>query len=76
MSDNEDVQPASRHLSIATASDGQAYVLASDIVTLLRAIADSCRNLADEPECDLRSAAGAIDYEADNIDCMAIERTR
>jgi hypothetical protein len=75
MSD-ETVQPASSQLNIVPATDGQAYIPAHDVVAFLRAIASSCRNLADDPDCDLHSAAGAIDYEADNIDCRAIQHAR
>ncbi|WP_394436217.1 hypothetical protein [Streptomyces sp. SGAir0957] len=73
--DDEDLQPASRHLNIITDCDGQTWISAHEVVTLLRAIANTHRNLADDPDCDLHSAAAAIDYEADNIDFMAIAKT-
>ncbi|MFJ9740855.1 hypothetical protein [Streptomyces sp. NPDC101166] len=66
---------ATDRLPLVTATDGHAYLGADAVVALLRAIAESCRNLADEPECDLRTAAAAIDMEADNLDCRAIMRT-
>lgn len=79
MSDDDDdeyVPPASRDLNVVTANDGTAYIPAHEVVRLLRAIADSCRTLAGDPDCDLRSAAAAIDFEADNVDCMAIANTK
>lgn len=67
---------ATSRLPIVTDRDGHAYLGAEAIVELLRAIAESCNNLADDPDCDLRTAAAAIDMEADNLACRAIERTR
>ena len=67
---------ATDQLPIVTDTAGHTYIGADAVVVLLRAIAESCRNLADDPDCDLRSAAAAIDLEADNLDCRAIERTR
>ncbi|MEU8569228.1 hypothetical protein AB0C51_12845 [Streptomyces pathocidini] len=74
MSD-EHVEPASSRLPIVTSTDGHAYIGCDAVVAYLRAIAESCRNLADDPDCDLRSAATAIDLEADNLDCRAIGHT-
>lgn len=65
---------ATSRIPIATA-DGRPYIPADAVVALLRAIAESCRNLADDPDCDLRTAAAAIDLEADNLDCRAIGLT-
>jgi hypothetical protein len=75
VNDEEHVQPASSRLPIVTANDGHAYIGVDAVVALLRAIAESCRALADEPDCTLRSAADAIDFEADNLDCRAIAHT-
>lgn len=79
MSDPEDddslEQPASSSLPIATGNDGHAYIGCDAVVAFLRAIADSCRNLADDPECDLITLADTLDIEADNLDCRAIEHT-
>lgn len=69
-------QPASTALPIVTSTDGHAYLGCDAVVALLRAIAESCRNLADDPDCDLRTAAAAIDVEADALDCRAIAYTR
>lgn len=66
---------ATSQLPIVTSTDGHAYLGVDAVVALLRAIAESCRNLADDPDCDLRGAATAIDLEADNLDCLAIMRT-
>lgn len=67
---------ATSRLPIATSTDGQAYLAADAVVELLRAIAESCRMLADDPDYSLDAVAIAIDMEADNLDCRAIERTR
>lgn len=77
MTDEDDVpvQPASTNLPIVTAADGQPYLGCDAVIVFLRAIADSCRNLANEPDCDLDNAAAAIDYEADNLECRAIAHT-
>ena len=77
MTDEDDdlVQPASTSLPIVTATDGQPYIGCDAVLALLRAIADSCRNFADEPDCDLDSAAAAIDVEADALECRAIAHT-
>ncbi|RRQ81526.1 hypothetical protein [Streptomyces griseofuscus] len=68
-------EPVSSQLPIVTDTDGRAYIPACAVVALLRAIAATHRDLADEPGCDLRAGAAAIDAEADNLDCRAIERT-
>lgn len=77
MTDENDtpIQPASTSLPIVTATDGQPYLGCDAVIAFLRAIADSCRNLADNPECDLDTAAAAIDYEADALECRAIAHT-
>lgn len=67
---------ATSRLPIVTATDGHPYIGADAVVALLRAIAESCRTLADDPDCDLRTAAAAIDLEADNLDCRAISMTK
>ena len=72
---DEPAEHATSQLPIVTATDGHAYIGADAVVLLLRVIATSCRDLADDPDCDLRTAATAIDLEADNLDCLAIERT-
>ncbi|MFE6785157.1 hypothetical protein ACFVFF_23160 [Streptomyces sp. NPDC057680] len=63
-------------IPMSPASDGQAWIPAAGVVQLLRAIADGHRGLADDPECDLRSGADAIEAEADAIECRAIIQTR
>lgn len=73
--DDAPVQPATTSLPIVTATDGQPYIGCDAVLALLRAIADSCRNLAPDPDCDLDSAAAAIDYEADALECRAIAHT-
>jgi hypothetical protein len=73
---DEPAEHATSQLPIVTATDGHAYIGADAVVVLLRAIAESCRCLADDPDCDLHTAAAAIDLEADNLDCRAIERTQ
>ncbi|MFE9382343.1 hypothetical protein ACFYMO_03765 [Streptomyces sp. NPDC007025] len=74
MSD-ETVQPASNRMPIVTATNGQPYIAACNVLALLRAVADSCRNLADDPDCDLDTAAAAIDLEADALEVRAIHHT-
>jgi len=69
-------EPATSQLPIATSTDGQTFIGVDAVVALLRAIAESCRILADDPDSGgLRASGAAIDLEADNLDCRAIERT-
>ncbi|GAA2929588.1 hypothetical protein [Streptomyces enissocaesilis] len=75
MSGHEHIPPASNQLPIVTGTDGQAYIPADAVAAFLRAVAESCRNLADDPDCNLRTAGAAIDLEADALDCRAILRT-
>ena len=55
---------AADRLPIVTASDGQPYLPCEAVLALLRAIAESCRTLADDPDCTLHGAGDAIDIEA------------
>ncbi|MFJ4974176.1 hypothetical protein ACIP6X_02295 [Streptomyces coeruleorubidus] len=66
---------AADKLPVYSGSDGRAYLACDDAVALLRAIAETCRNLADDPDCDLHGAGTAIDTEADALACRAIEHT-
>ena len=66
---------AADRLPITTASNGQPYLPCDAVLALLRAIAESCRNLADDPDCDLHSAGAAIDIEADSLETRAIAHT-
>ncbi|MFD5221371.1 hypothetical protein ACFWMH_27400 [Streptomyces tendae] len=59
-----------------TSSDGQPYLSCEAVLAFLRAIAESCRNLADDPDCDLHAAGAAIDIEADTLEFRAIAATR
>ncbi|MFF6966287.1 hypothetical protein ACFY9G_23330 [Streptomyces anthocyanicus] len=59
-----------------TANDGQPYLSCEAVLVLLRAIAESCRNLADDPDCDLHTAGAAIDIEADALESRAIAATQ
>ncbi|MFH9574209.1 hypothetical protein ACH4MG_27175 [Streptomyces sp. NPDC017454] len=63
-------------MPIVTANDGQPYMPCEAALVLLRAIAESCRNLADDPDCDLHTAGAAIDIEADTLETRAIAATR
>ncbi|MEV8548353.1 hypothetical protein AB0L04_00660 [Streptomyces glaucescens] len=67
---------AADKMPVYSGSDGRAYLACDDVVALMRAIAASCRSLADDPDCDLPSAGAAIDIEADALACRAIEHTR
>ncbi|WP_405747801.1 hypothetical protein [Streptomyces canus] len=58
-----------------TASNGQPFVPCDAVLALLRAITESCRNLADGPDCDLHGAGAAIDIEADTLEARAISYT-
>ncbi|MEU5900582.1 hypothetical protein [Streptomyces venezuelae] len=60
---------------IVTASNGQPFMPCDAVLTLLRAVAESCRNLSDDPDCDLHSAGAAIDIEADALEARAIAAT-
>lgn len=72
---DEPVEHASSQLPIVTAADGHAYLRVDAAVVLLRALAETCRTLAGDPDCTLHGAAAAIDIEADNLDCRAIMKT-
>ncbi|GAA2219527.1 hypothetical protein GCM10010400_76530 [Streptomyces aculeolatus] len=74
--DDAPVRHASDSIPIVTAVDGQPIMRVDAAVALLRAIAESHRNLADDPDCDLRTAAAAIDLEADALEVRAIGYTR
>ena len=65
---------ATSRLPIATA-DGRPYIPADAVVALLRAIAESCRDLVDDPEYGLGDVAAAIEMEADELTCRAIAAT-
>lgn len=66
---------AADQMPIVTANDGQPYMSCEAVLVLLRAIAESCRNLADDPDCDLHTAGAAIDVEADALEARAIGHT-
>ncbi|WP_369211327.1 hypothetical protein [Streptomyces flavofungini] len=66
---------AADSVPIVTASSGQPFMPCDAVLALLRAIAASCRTLADDPDCDLHSAAAAIDIEADALEARAIGHT-
>ena len=70
------VEHVGNQIPIVTANDGTPYIPAVAVVALLRGIASSCTKLADDPDCDLHSAAAAIDIEADVLECRAIMQTR
>jgi hypothetical protein len=76
MSDDQPIEHVGNQIPLLTGTDGQVYIPADVVVALLRGIASSCTNLADDPECTLRGAAAAIDLEADAIECRAIIQTR
>lgn len=66
---------AANSLPIVTASNGQPFMPCDAVLALIRAIAESCRNLADDPDCDLHTAGAAIDTEADALEARAIAAT-
>lgn len=68
-------EPTAGRIPLATGSDGRAYISSDDAVQLLRAIAASCRQFAGDPDCDLRTAAAAIDLNADALTVRAISHT-
>lgn len=63
---------AADKIPIVTASNGQPFMPCDAVLALLRAIAESCRHLADDPDCDLHTAGAAIDVEADALEARAI----
>ncbi len=71
----EPLPHAADKMPIVTANDGQPYMPCEAVLALLRAIAKSCRNLADAPDCDLQTAGAAIDIEADALEARAIGHT-
>ena len=66
---------AADRLPIVTANNGQPYIPCDAVLALLRAIAESCTNLADDPDCDLYTASAAIAIEADALEARAIAHT-
>lgn len=66
---------AADKIPIVTASNGQPFMPCDAVLALLRAIAESCRTLADDPDCDLQGAGAAIDVEADALEARAISHT-
>jgi hypothetical protein len=58
-----------------TASNGQPFMPCDAVLALLRAVAESCATLADDPDCDLRTASAAIESEADALETRAIAHT-
>ncbi|MFD7705678.1 hypothetical protein [Streptomyces sp. NPDC059786] len=67
---------AADRLPMVTASNGQPFMPCEAVLALLRAVAESCRNFADDPDCDLHTAGAAIDIEADVLETRAIASTR
>jgi hypothetical protein len=68
--------PASGRIPLHNSSDGRPYIAADLVVDLLRAIASVHRTLADDPDCDLHTAAAAIDQEADALSVNVMLHTR
>ncbi|GHH58392.1 hypothetical protein [Streptomyces candidus] len=68
--------PASGRIPLRPGSDGRPYIEAELVVDLLRAMARTHRNLADDPDCDLLTAAAAIDQEADALSVNVMLHTR
>ncbi|MWA08769.1 hypothetical protein [Streptomyces sp. BA2] len=66
---------AADSLPVVTASNGQPFMPCDAVLALLRSIAESCRTLADDPDCDLYSAGAAINIEADALEARAIAAT-
>ena len=73
--DEQDPQPVVTSLPIVVGNDGQPYIGCDAVLALLRAIASSSRNLADDPDCDLRTLAATMDLEANALEVRAIAHT-
>lgn len=71
----EPLEHAADKMPIVTGSNGQPFMPCDAVLALLRAIAESCRNLADDPDCDLHTAGAAIDVEADALESRSIAHT-
>jgi hypothetical protein len=71
----EPLPHAADKIPIVTASNGQPFIPCDAVLALLRAIAESCDNLADDPDCDLRTASAGIEIEADALEARAIAHT-
>ncbi|MEV4738638.1 hypothetical protein [Streptomyces sp. NPDC049555] len=67
-------QPVALRLPLAPGTDGHTYMGCDAVSALLRAIADACRNLADEADPEM--IARVIDLEADALDCRALALIR
>lgn len=76
MSEDSPVQPVTNQMPIVIGSDGQPYIACDLVIALLRAIANSCRNLADDLDCSLEGAGAAVDVHADALEVRAIAHTR
>lgn len=55
---------AADKIPIVTARNGQPFMPCDAVLALLRAIAETCRTLANDPDCTLAGAGAAIDVEA------------
>jgi hypothetical protein len=71
----EPLPHAADRLPIVTASNGQPFMPCDAVLALLRAVAESCTTLADDPDCDLHTASAAIEVEADALEARAIAHT-
>ncbi|APE21374.1 MULTISPECIES: hypothetical protein [Streptomyces] len=76
MNDRRPIERVCNTIPIRTDRNGRAWIKASDVALLLRAIARGCREHGGNPDCDLLTTAAAIDTEADTIACRAIMQTR
>ncbi|MDR3080968.1 MAG: hypothetical protein LBV60_08570 [Streptomyces sp.] len=74
MSDGITTPPVTTGLPLVTGADGQPYLGCDAVVSLLRAIADTCDNSV-HGAGDAGAFAAAIHREADALDARAIAHT-
>ena len=70
------VPPAASRIPMVTDTEGRAYIPASAVTVLLRAMAAVCHELDGQPTRTLSDVGDVLQAEADAIDCRAIVQTR
>lgn len=74
MNDGITTPPLTAGLPLVPGPDGQPYLDCASVVTLLRAIAETCEKSVEDAD-DAGAFAHAVHLEADALDARAIDRT-
>ncbi|MFD9630105.1 hypothetical protein [Streptomyces violascens] len=75
MNDGINTPPITASLPLVTGPDGQPYLGCDAVVSLLRAIADTCSKTVHDVD-DAGAFADAVHLEADALDVRAIAHTQ